>query len=439
MPSPYAKALVSVNTAAKVSGGTTVPSAASVVFTGESTTGWQSQKWELYDYPTGFTAPTGWSTDANGVIFSTDVAPTAIALPANTTRWGKYALRLTVVPVGGGASLVDEQTMLSMLSPKGQRAIAFNETTQFGGARKAIAAEYQANLVTIESQLGTGGGGSTPTGTGLRKVVGGAENAAASLLVNADVDPAAAIAASKIAAPGASGNPLVNSASAIGAATNWTMGTGLAGGAGSFLSIGTAPNIGEIRLPNGGTIYGLGPAASNAQLLRYGNGGGYLLEIGETGLVGETRLIATSGGGGSITGYLGAGNVFSFATSGTSFAVGGVTFLNMTSAYGTIEAWKPLSGSYTNSSPFKWGATSVASANAGVTLTMVQCYCPNIVFTSGATATFAATGAPTGAGVEYLVANESGQAMTFMGIAIANGATSRIAYNTTAAAWRKVS
>lgn len=41
--------------------------------------------------------------------------------------------------------------------------------------------------------------GSTPTGTGLRKVVAGVEDAAASLLVNADVDAAAAIALSKTA------------------------------------------------------------------------------------------------------------------------------------------------------------------------------------------------------------------------------------------------
>lgn len=39
---------------------------------------------------------------------------------------------------------------------------------------------------------------STPTGTGLRKVVSGTESAAAALLVNADVDAAAAIAGSKI-------------------------------------------------------------------------------------------------------------------------------------------------------------------------------------------------------------------------------------------------
>jgi hypothetical protein len=43
-------------------------------------------------------------------------------------------------------------------------------------------------------------GGSTPTGTGLRKVVSGTEDAAASLLVNADVNASAAIAVSKLAA-----------------------------------------------------------------------------------------------------------------------------------------------------------------------------------------------------------------------------------------------
>jgi hypothetical protein len=42
--------------------------------------------------------------------------------------------------------------------------------------------------------------GTVPTGTGLRKVASGTENAAASLLVNADVDAAAAIAVTKLAA-----------------------------------------------------------------------------------------------------------------------------------------------------------------------------------------------------------------------------------------------
>lgn len=45
-----------------------------------------------------------------------------------------------------------------------------------------------------------GGGGSTPTGTGIPHIVGGVQNAAASLIVNADVDAAAAISVSKLAA-----------------------------------------------------------------------------------------------------------------------------------------------------------------------------------------------------------------------------------------------
>lgn len=44
-----------------------------------------------------------------------------------------------------------------------------------------------------------GGGGATPTGTGLAKVSAGAFAGAASLLLNADVDPVAAIAGSKVA------------------------------------------------------------------------------------------------------------------------------------------------------------------------------------------------------------------------------------------------
>lgn len=161
-----AKATVSVNGAAKVSGGITVPSAASVAFTGLSTTGWQSQKWELYDFPPGYTAPAGWSTDANGVIFSTDVAPSAITLPANTTTWGKWMLRLTVTPVGQpGVTLIDEMTALSMLSPKGQRDVAFGETIQFGGPRAWWAAELKATLRAIEGQLG--GESTQPSGVSI--------------------------------------------------------------------------------------------------------------------------------------------------------------------------------------------------------------------------------------------------------------------------------
>jgi hypothetical protein len=162
---PYAKALVSVNAAATTSGGIVVPGAATIALTGENTAQWSSQRWEIYSYPSDFTAPAGWSTDANGVIFSTAVAPTAFALPAlaAATGWGKYMVRLTVNGgLTGGkadATLIDEGTALRMTSTRGLRGLGFNETTQFGGAREQYAAELNAALRAIEA-FATGGAGS---------------------------------------------------------------------------------------------------------------------------------------------------------------------------------------------------------------------------------------------------------------------------------------
>jgi hypothetical protein len=164
---PYAKALVSVNAAATTSGGVVVPGAATIAFTGENTAQWSAQRWEIYSYPSDFTAPAGWSTDASGVIFSTAVAPSSFALPAlaAATGWGKYMVRLTVNGgLTGGkadATLIDESTALRMTSTRGLRGLGFNETTQFGGAREQYAAELNAALRAIEA-FTAGGGGGTP-------------------------------------------------------------------------------------------------------------------------------------------------------------------------------------------------------------------------------------------------------------------------------------
>lgn len=55
-------------------------------------------------------------------------------------------------------------------------------------------------------------GGTTPTGTGIPHIVGGVQNAASSLVVNADVDAAAAVAVSKLAPAGTNGHVLTTSA-----------------------------------------------------------------------------------------------------------------------------------------------------------------------------------------------------------------------------------
>jgi hypothetical protein len=136
-------------------------------------------------------------------------------------------------------------------------------------------------------------GSTTPTGTGLRKVVAGVEAAAAATLVNADVDAAAAIAvtklaagsantvlcggasnsfrtivnadvsasaaiaATKLAAAGSTTEVQVNNAGAIGAATNVRAGSG-------FLSVGASPAAsGSLRI-RGGVGFGLNALSSGS-------------------------------------------------------------------------------------------------------------------------------------------------------------------------------
>lgn len=67
------------------------------------------------------------------------------------------------------------------------------------GALNFIGATVTSNAEADSIDVEITAGGSTPTGTGLRKVVSGTEAAAAALLVNADVDAAAAIAVTKLA------------------------------------------------------------------------------------------------------------------------------------------------------------------------------------------------------------------------------------------------
>ncbi len=121
-----------------------------------------------------------------------------------------------------------------------------------------------------------GGGGSTPTGTGLYHTVGGVMLPAASLIVNADVDPAANIALSKLAPATAGYVPIMNAGGTAwvgvalsGAITTDSTGlTAFASGAfgalnlstTGYISLGSAPSVtaGQIRLT----------AAVNAKLVQ---------------------------------------------------------------------------------------------------------------------------------------------------------------------------
>lgn len=174
MTPPFAQVQVSVNGGGNVSGGVAVPSAATVQLSPVSTVGWGTPTWQIYSYPPGYTAPAGWSTDAAGNIYSTAVTPPSITLPANSSMWGKWAIRLSVA-IQGSVTLVDEATIVRMLSPSGQYDTCFNETNQFD-TRELWIADYRHNLRVIESALGGGGAslalssfisvGTTPAGVG---------------------------------------------------------------------------------------------------------------------------------------------------------------------------------------------------------------------------------------------------------------------------------
>jgi hypothetical protein len=112
------------------------PSAATVAFSSADTSFWTQQRWEIYAYPDGWTAPAGWSTDANGVIYSTSVTPSSFTLDSNLLRWGKFGLRLTVnnglTDGVADTSMVDESLAFEVLSPSGLHDLMKYETNQFG-------------------------------------------------------------------------------------------------------------------------------------------------------------------------------------------------------------------------------------------------------------------------------------------------------------------
>ena len=154
-----AKFYVSVDGGANQDGGVEVPSGAVITFVPASTVGWLRQRWEIPDYPEGWATPAGWSLAVDGTIFSEDVNPTDITLPAATTLWGKWMLRLRVneqldTDQEAIDDLIDETTALSMLSPTGLRDGGARETDQFCTPTTLIkqwARDYQRNLRALDA------------------------------------------------------------------------------------------------------------------------------------------------------------------------------------------------------------------------------------------------------------------------------------------------
>jgi hypothetical protein len=176
---PYALVQVSVNGAGPVQGGTlgagqVIPASATIALTGVNTSGWNTALWEIYDYPPGWTAPSGWSTAATGVVYynGTSVSPNPPSWTApSVAGWGKWGIRLTVNnntdPTGAinYPRMQDTSMALSMYSAHGLRDGLAGEQGQFATIlpNGQWTQDYKANVRTFEAEIAAVGSPSQNT------------------------------------------------------------------------------------------------------------------------------------------------------------------------------------------------------------------------------------------------------------------------------------
>lgn len=212
------------------------------------------------------------------------------------------------------------------------------------------------------------GGSSTPTGTGFRHVTAGVEDAAAALVVNADVDAAAAIAGSKISPDFGAQNVTTTGAALLGATPRGS--------------------TGAIRVPNNVNALVARNAADSADVVLVSLDNFNYLRLGASIASGATAA-------------------------GVVFVIGGVTYLTMDAS--ALQASFPIVG---NGAPYGChGSIDVDMNNANHTLTAAQYKFPFIIVTS--TANFTANRTLTvplpgsnGVGFPMFIANTQGGAFS---------------------------
>jgi hypothetical protein len=219
-----------------------------------------------------------------------------------------------------------------VLTAYGKRVVAVNETVEGDGSFGWV------TPVNAAIRLAGSGGGSSPTGTGIPHVIAGVTQAAASLIVNADVNAAAAIAGTKISPDFGAQNILTTGTLNTGAITGSSLAAGAsfsASGAGAVSCVsltasgaitfteadaGAAVNVANRTsdaVPQALAINGAGPWASavtnknsaaitisTAAPLAAGAGGSITIQTATSptaGLGGSILLSTEGGSGGSLT------------------------------------------------------------------------------------------------------------------------------------------
>jgi hypothetical protein len=156
MPSPpFALTLCSVDGDTAIAGVRTVSGGNIIQLSGQDTSYWTSQRWEIYDFPTGYGTPAGWTLDANGVLFSTATTPSPFTVEKPTALFGKYAVRLTV---NGGLKagvsdpeMVDETFVCLVKSVNGTESVFEQEENQFG---TSWAEALKRDISTLDKSVG---------------------------------------------------------------------------------------------------------------------------------------------------------------------------------------------------------------------------------------------------------------------------------------------
>jgi hypothetical protein len=259
-----------------------------------------------------------------------------------------------------------------------------------------------SSLVTRRATVSQLPSGAAPTGTGIPHIVGGVQDAASSLIVNADVHASAAIAASKVVQATGTGIPhvtagvldaasslIVNadvSASAAIAASKVVQATGtgiphvVAGALSAASSLivnadvdaaaavaGTkvAPDFGAQNVVTTGFVsigatpssFGAIRLAANSAITAHDSGAGYYSVITGSG---DAVYVGTNPAWGQQATVV---NVYA----ATAVAIGTTAVTNFYfPAGGANESWKPITGSSTGSSPYAvhgLGTQAMADAN----------------------------------------------------------------------------
>lgn len=169
MPTPENLTLqVSVNSGPQQTGAITVNNGDTLDLSPQNPSGITSLRYEIYGYPPGFTVPSGWSTDTDGITFyviTNGSAAPQITYPVSASIWGKLMFRATANSglrnSEPAADLIDEDTAVQVLGPNGEEDIGYLEAGQFGGVMQWV--RPLQNTIRVLSLLI--GGGITPPAT----------------------------------------------------------------------------------------------------------------------------------------------------------------------------------------------------------------------------------------------------------------------------------